>query len=53
MSKKFSTFSEFYPFYLNEHSNLTCDSTSSGNSSLPTLTQNYRASANNQFVKEH
>ena len=24
MSKKFSTFSEFYPFYLNEHSNLTC-----------------------------
>ena len=24
MSKKFLTFSEFYPFYLNQHSNLTC-----------------------------
>jgi len=24
MSKKFSTFSEFYPFYLKEHSNLVC-----------------------------
>ena len=24
MSKKFSTFGEFYPFYLDEHSNLTC-----------------------------
>ncbi len=24
MSKNFSTFSEFYPFYLNEHSNRVC-----------------------------
>ena len=24
MSKKYSSFSEFYPFYLAEHSNLTC-----------------------------
>ena len=24
MTKKFSTFNEFYPFYLNEHSNLIC-----------------------------
>ena len=24
MSKKFSTFKEFYPYYLSEHSNKTC-----------------------------
>jgi len=24
MSKQFSSFSEFYPFYLQEHSNVTC-----------------------------
>lgn len=24
MAKKFSTFKEFYPFYLSEHSNRTC-----------------------------
>ena len=24
MSKKYSTFSEFYPFYLSQHSNLGC-----------------------------